>query len=389
MSTLAASSHADTAIPAQSLARGMAGTALLRIEQALNGTGTWAGAHAAVTAAATGPADASPRASLFYGVPALAFVLHAARADGQPRYQAAVTTLEARVERIARQRLTAAAARMASGTAGTFNEHDLVYGLTGIGVALLRTAPASSSLDAVLDYLARLVTTPLILDGDPVPGWWSDRDPDPLVPTPGGHANLGMAHGAAGLLAFLSLAAISGRTVDGQHEAIASLCGWFDTWRQETADGTWWPEWITRADLRAGHPARQGPGRPSWCYGTTGIARALQLAAIADGDTARQAAAEHAMAAGLSVPQLGRITEPGLCHGIAGVYQTAVRATADAVTPHIRRRLPGLAAALACQTRTPAPSSSLLTGSTGIGLTLETALHHPPRSGWDSCLLIT
>jgi hypothetical protein len=372
----------------QSLARGIAGTALLRVEQALNRTGTWAGAHAALTAAADGPADAGPRASLFYGTPALAFVLHAARADGQPRYQAATTALQSRTEEIARQRLAAASARMASGTAGTFNEHDLVYGLTGIGVVLLRTAPASSSLGAVLAYLTRLATTPLILDGDPVPGWWSARDPDPLVPTPGGHANFGMAHGAAGLLAFLSLAAISGRTVEGQYEAIASLSSWFDTWRQETAGGPWWPEWITRAGLRAGRPDRQGPGRPSWCYGSAGITRALQLAAIAAGDTARQAAAEHAMAACLSGPQLARITDPGLCHGAAGIYQTAVRAAADAVTPVIVQVLPGLTARLIRQAGTPPPTASLLTGSAGIALATETVLHQVPCSGWDSCLLI-
>lgn len=38
------------------------------------------------------------------------------------------------------------------------------------------------------------------------------------------------------------------------------------------------------------------PARPSWCYGTPGLARARQLAGLALRDLARQEAAEHALA---------------------------------------------------------------------------------------------
>jgi hypothetical protein len=51
-------------IPPQSLAKGASGNALLRVERALAGTGTWRDAHAAITAAVAGPVDASPRACL-------------------------------------------------------------------------------------------------------------------------------------------------------------------------------------------------------------------------------------------------------------------------------------------------------------------------------------
>lgn len=58
-----------TEAPPQSLARGAAGTALLHIERALAGAGTWADAHTAITRAATSPIDASPAACLLYGRP--------------------------------------------------------------------------------------------------------------------------------------------------------------------------------------------------------------------------------------------------------------------------------------------------------------------------------
>ena len=80
--------------------------------------------------------------------------------------------------------------------------------------------------------------------------------------------------------------------------------------------------------------------RPSWCYGTPGIARAVQLAAIAVGDVDRQRSAEQAIAACLTDPQ--PLTEPGLCHGLAGLYQTAFRAAADATSPAIAAQLPPL-----------------------------------------------
>jgi hypothetical protein len=49
-----------------------------------------------------------------------------------------------------------------------------------------------------------------------------------------------------------------------------------------------------------------------------GIARAQQLAALATNGLRRQAAAGETLAASLTDTQLARITEPGLCHGIAG-----------------------------------------------------------------------
>lgn len=387
----ATTEHDGTAnmLLAQSLAKGTAGAALLHVERAHAGTQTWQAAHTQIRQATAVPIDTAARAALYYGAPAIAFLLDAAGADGHPRYHSAASVLDSHVLRLARQRLETVAARIESGENATFGEYDLFYGLTGIGALLLRRMPGSDVLADVLRYLVRL-TKARREDAEVLPGWWVEHDPDPILPTPGGHANMGMAHGAAGILGLLALAARHGCTVDGQAEAIQYLCDWFDLWRQDSADGPWWPQWITRDDLATGRPSQHGPGLPSWCYGAVGIIRAQQLAGIATGDPARRTAAEQALVACLTDRQLGRITEAGLCHGMAGVYQTTFRAAQDANSPAVGRLLPTLAAALTRHAATVQDDAGLLTGQTGVDLVLETTRHTtPPRSGWDACLLIT
>lgn len=375
---------------AQSLASGTVGAALLAIERALAGGGDWATAHVLITRAAAGPVDAAAHTGLYYGAPAIAFLLHTTTVDGHHRYQAARTLLDRQVRRLTRQRLTAAADRVRQGRSATFTEYDLFYGLVGIGAFLLRHAPGSDELGDLLRHVVRL-TEPRRHDGLLVPGWWVDHDPDPTLPTPGGHANLGMAHGAAGLLALLAHATRQDCHVEGQTDAIGAMCAWFDRCRQDSDHGSWWPQWITRQQLRTGRPAQDGPGKPSWCYGAAGIARAHQLAAIATNDRVRQASAEATLAACLTAARLDRLTDTGICHGYAGLYQTAFRAAADSgnpASPAIVQRLPAVAARLA--DTAPEHGDGFLTGCSGLGLALETVrTGAAPHTRWDTCLLIT
>lgn len=376
---------------AQSLAQGTAGVALLHIERAYLGLGTWASAHAWVRAAAAGEISAADTAGLYVGAPAISFMLHAASTDGADRYAPALMALDSQVVALAHRRVGAALARIDRGELPVFAEYDLLYGLTGIGQLLLRHAPAHDALERILGYLIRL-TEPLHIGGTVLPGWWASHDPDRLLPTPGGHANFGLAHGITGPLALLSLAMLRGIAVDGQVEAIGEICAHLDAWRQDGQHGPWWPQWITRDECRARRASQAGPQRPSWCYGTPGIARAQQIAAVATGDITRQQQVEHALSACLSDPaQLARITDIGLCHGWAGLYQTAWRAAQDALTPAISTRLPHLAESLVRHAETAAhEQQGLLDGAAGLALALHTATHvMPPISGWDSCLLIT
>ncbi len=373
----------------QSLAHGAAGIALLHVERALLGAGSWQDAHAWVTEAARDDISAADNTGLFFGAPALAYVLHTACADGIARYRSALSELDAHVTAITHRRVDAADARIGRRELTCFAEYDLLRGLTGLGAHLLAHAPGNDALGRVLSYLVCL-TQPIRTDIGTVPGWWVFHDPHlaDSAAFPGGHANLGLAHGISGPLALLTHSLRLGITVDGHRDAIAVVCAWLDTWRRDADTGPWWPQWITRDELRTARSNQRGPLRPSWCYGTPGLARTQQLAGIATGDLRRQQMAEHALLGAMSDPvQLGQITDISLCHGWAGLYQTVWRASRDALTPAIGASLPQLADQLI--RAGGEEDGGFLDGDAGAALALGTATRTaPPVSGWDACLLI-
>jgi hypothetical protein len=374
---------------AQSLAQGAAGTALLHIELARSGTGSWQRAHAWICAAASGEVSAGSTSGLFQGLPAVAFMLDAA-ASGASRYARGLADAGRHVTNLAASRAEAAMDRIRSGRPPAFHEYDVLFGLTGLGALLLRRDPAGSAMERVLRYLVAL-TRPLAVDGREVPGWWASHDPHrgQSPDYPGGHLNFGAAHGIAGPLALLGHSLRRGVAVDGQREAVASILAFLDTWRQESHAGPWWPEWITTADHAAGRPSQRHPNRPSWCYGTPGIARAGQVAAIALVDATAQRKYEQAITGCLHDPvQVAKVTQAGLCHGAAGLYMTAMRAARDAATPDISACLPDLANLLLSLTGRPS-SPGFLDGADGTALALHAAAEGPPLSGWDACLLIS
>lgn len=384
----------------QSLANGAAGIALVHIARARAGLAPWRIAHDWLECAAGGQALSGPDSHLFYGAPALAFALHTA-ADQTGHYARALDTLDRHVAAATRRRLAAAHARIDQGRLPALAEFDAIRGLTGLGAYLLRRDPGGDLIRDVVAYLIRL-TEPIDDDGDLLPGWWSDLSPagHRSAEFPGGHANTGMAHGIGGPLALLALATRSGIVVDGHAEAIGRILAWLDRWRHTGDPGPWWPYWVTRAHLRAEPldvPAR-GPSRPSWCYGTAGIARAQQLAALALGDPARHRMAEDALAALTDPGQLAATTDLSLCHGYAGLAHIAAHAARDALTPVPAACLPPLLAnlvppdadprSLAARLLPPGTDAGLLEGAAGIALALHTASTDTPPVGWDAFMLI-
>ena len=372
----------------QSLAGGSAGIALLHIERAVTRPDLRATVHSWLSAATRGDVHAGPDACLFHGAPALAFLTRAA-AEATGGYHRALASLNAATEHITRARLGAAHARIDRAERPRLAEFDLIRGVTGLGAHHLLHSPQHPVTAEVLGYLVRL-TEPL--PGDDLPGWWTDHGPTGQPPTehPGGHGNLGMAHGITGPLALLALALRQGVTVPGHTEAIGRICAWLDTWQQPHPAGPWWPRTVTRTEARTGHTTQPGPAQPSWCYGTPGIARALQLAALATADTARRHTAETALLGCLTDPaQLARIIDPSLCHGAAGLLHTTWRAATDAATGDLAAQLPRLTTLLLDRVTASPLDSELLEGSTGAALALRTAAGTPPQAKWDTCLLLT
>ncbi|WP_322753058.1 lanthionine synthetase C family protein [Frankia sp. Cas3] len=376
----------------QSLTSGAAGIALLHIERAHAGHGTWQQAHSWIRSAVAGHANTTDNTGLYLGAPAITFMLGAAAADDTGHYRGALADVDGHVAAIAHRRADAAMARITTGALPGFREYDVFFGLSGIGALLLRRDPRGSAMERILDYLVAL-SKPHRVDGEVLPGWWVGHDPHRRLSPAyrGGHGNLGMAHGISGPLALLSQAMRRGITVDGQHEAITAICAWLDAWRQDGEAGPWWPEWITLSDLRRGRASQPSPARPSWCYGTPGLARAGQLAGLALGDARRQQTYEQVLVRCLDDSvQLGRIKNGGLCHGWAGVYQTVWRAAHDAATPTLADHLPRLAENLVrCARLGLAAGPGLLDGAAGTALALHSAAHTvAPLSRWDACLLI-
>ncbi|MER7787718.1 lanthionine synthetase C family protein [Streptomyces sp. NPDC097640] len=366
----------------QSLAHGPLGIALLHIERAHRGIGSWQSVHRQL--AATGPLIDNNDANLFLGAPAMAYALHLAAADNN-RYASALHTLDELVAAHTRRRLDAAHARIDQGTQTSFAEYDLLRGLTGLGALLLRRAPASDEMKGVLEYLVRLTEPIPSRGGETLPGWWVWHAPVRLgEPTPGGHANAGLAHGITGPLALLALAKRHGITVNGHDDAMARICRWLDRIRQSDHRGTHWPRWITRTTT-----APTKPTAPSWCYGTPGLVRAQQLAATAQGDVHRKRMAERALLYCLADPhQLDQLTNRGLCHGVAGLMRVVQRVAQDAENPDlITDRLPQLSERFL--SLGPPAETGLLEGTAGAALAFQSAEPDTtPASDWDACLLL-
>ncbi|MEV4813323.1 lanthionine synthetase C family protein [Micromonospora avicenniae] len=352
----------------QSLADGAAGIALLHLE-----TGNRPAAYAALRDATAGGVSISDGASLFYGAPALAFVLATTDHPGLARARAATADGTATVTR---RRLDAAHRRIDQHQQPHYAEYDLIRGLTGLGVVLRRLGD-HDLLRQVLDYLVRL-TEP---QGE-LPGWWCWNGPERRQPPPvGGHANFGMAHGITGPHALLALTLLDGITVAGHTTAVNRINRWLDTWQQHTDGTIWWPQTITLTDLHRATPAQQTPLRPSWCYGTPGIARAQQLTAQALHNTTRQHLAETAFTTCVTDrEQLQRLTDRSLCHGTAGLLATARRIASDALTPIPLNLVNDLHRQA---TPTPNEPEGLLDGKAGADLVTAAT------TAWDACLLLT
>jgi lantibiotic biosynthesis protein len=373
----------------QSLGRGAPGILLRQITLAHTGRGSWAAVQRWAVAMTHHPITGSPQAGLYWGAPAVAYALHSA---GQPAYAAALAALDTHIAALTERRLRQAHHRIDQGRLAELREFDLISGLTGVGVYLLHRHGDGPLLREVLAYLVRL-THPLRHDGELVPGWWTGNGPhdQPSARWPGGHGNLGIAHGIAGPLALLATAIRHRITMTGLGEAIERICSWLDRCQVATDGCSWWPGIISRQEHHEGTIRQPGPQRPSWCYGTPGLVRAQQLAGLAIADPHRQRQAERALATCLSDErQLAELRDASLCHGWAGLVHTVGRVAADATSHGLAAELHHLRGHLMdhLERHGLPEQGGLLEGTTGIRLVLDDPSDAPPAPPWDACLLV-
>ena len=378
----------------QSLAHGAPGIALLHIELAATGIRPFDRAHEWLAVVASKPVTMGASTGGFYGAPAVARALAGATAIRPGTYRSALAPLARQIAADAYARVDTAHSRMDAGELPPMAEFDTIRGLAGRGAYLLHHDPGSAALRAVLRALVRL-THPVMIEGEALPGWWTLTGPTGQVEDefPGGHGNFGLAHGICGPLALLAQALRRGITVDGQREAVQTICLWLDSWRIDTPGGHRWPYMITRDEARTRPNQVRHSGatrRPSWCYGTVGIARALHLAALALDDEARRRSAEDTLISAVTDPaQDALVSDASLCHGYAGLARITARAATDTNGP-AATRLHALTTDLLRRARTqPGPDApGVLEGAAGVGLAVLAAVTEP-ATGWDTCLLIT
>lgn len=309
-------------------------------------------------AAAVAALDGAPAAGLYEG-PAAVLAAAQTCAAGTGRYRGLRARLTAYAE-------VAQAHRLAHPGSG----YDVVNGLTGLGRVLL---DAGADVGPTLDALVRLAVT------ETRPG-----------------ADAGMAHGVAGILAFLAIAAEHERVVPGQQDAMHHIAGWLRDVAGEDTAGPYFPAWAGETPV---------PAKSAWCYGTPGVAVALHRAGTVLGEPAWQRLAVEALRAVTRRPEAEwHLDGPTVCHGYAGLLRALHRvgtATGDpellAAAGRVARRVAAGADETAeflfrhHESGSPVDVAGLVEGAAGVACALLPFAGYDGRgpSSWDRVLLFS
>ncbi|WP_163505325.1 lanthionine synthetase LanC family protein [Fodinicola acaciae] len=276
-------------------------------------------------------------------------------------------------------------------------DFDVIKGTAGVTRYLLHRADPG-----VRAHVRALIrhAQPKKIDGCAVPGWLlpgnaltlSRNDRDEV--TTG--LDLGLAHGIAGSLACLAIAADNGVDEAGLVEAIDTIATWLAGWYGRSATGNW-PMAVRLEEEIAGGPA-DSPDRAAWCYGTPGIAAALHLAAAAVDRPEWSALAATALdKLCANSADLAPVDGTGLCHGWAGLLHIVRLVDNGPVADELASRIvesyddqesfgfryDGT------HGRAPRDIPGLLGGAAGTAAALLAyATGEPPRTGWDKALLL-
>ncbi|MEU1376909.1 lanthionine synthetase C family protein [Streptomyces triculaminicus] len=389
-----------------SLSDGHPGVALLFAELAAHDPAFLRTAHRHLTAAARGTL---PDGGLFNGVTALAFAATASAA-AHADHRAYGTLLQQLDERVVRYCLLLSdhERERRTGSPGSgptaWNVYDVVTGLSGVGRYLLLRGDSAAAGRAARALVS--VCAPVQGVRGPVPGWWAGHSPGTDADAyPEGHLNLGLAHGAPGILAFLALAWRQGCRVDGQRQVMGTIVDWLLDRADSDNAGPYWTYAVAPSDdTPAGTSGTAGlPARTAWCYGSPGIARALWLAGHALGNPSWR---QHGLAALLTALERPAtdwgVHDASLCHGWAGLLQIVTLMARDcpdaglepAVDHLAAQALSAFDAASPFGFRQYLPSGPVsrpgfLEGASGTALALHGyARAAPPRTPWEAALLL-
>lgn len=200
---------------------------------------------------------------------------------------------------------------------------EVISGVSGIGAYAVKNSgdPSMRTLSKEILQLVVALTGNIQIGPYSVPGWYHPRHYQFLEKDkelyPRGNFNIGMAHGVAGILAFLSIATLQGVIIEGQLEAMDRTSKWLLSKVREK-QGRFFYENRIAFEEEVGIPFQKLEETPmdAWCYGTAGVARSLFLFAKA---TKNETVEEEAEKIFCFSSRLGTFSSPTFCHGAAGL----------------------------------------------------------------------
>lgn len=271
---------------------------------------------------------------------------------------------------------------------------DLIYGLVGQGVYALAHPDEVIRRHLLRDVLGHLERS---AEEDAAGICW--RTPHhrlhPLKASgfSQGRLDLGLAHGTAGVVAFLGQ--VAARTGLDVAHLLRRATSWMLSHRRTDGGRSAFAGFLDQGDRSC---------RSAWCYGDPGVAVALYSAGDGLGDTdLLSTAVEVAKLDARRDPAESGVVDAGLCHGAAGLghlFHRLYRATGDAELRDAARswfgrtlamRQPqaatgGFTAYWTVQ-REWRPCAQFLNGSSGVGLALLAA-STAVEPTWDRALLL-
>jgi hypothetical protein len=278
---------------------------------------------------------------------------------------------------------------------------EMLYGLAGYATCDLERMPNRAAA-ANLARLAGLLTC----TAEPIhPGvaWRTTPmllEPEDRADHPAGRFDLGVAHGAAGIMAVLARMCAAIPTSAAVREVLGSAVKGILGQRADGHGGTTVPPFVGYAAI--------GTARTAWCYGDLGVAAALLSAARYTGSADWESAAVSMAraCAARSVTEM-RTLGTGICHGAAGVahlFNRMYQATGDAVLAGAAHRwfhllldlrIPGSGVGGFGAFRSGGDGRTrwwadpgLLDGAAGVGLTLLAATESLEPE-WDRALAVS
>jgi lantibiotic modifying enzyme len=205
--------------------------------------------------------------------------------------------------------------------------HDLVEGVTGLGVYALQRYPRPVAIECVRRVVERLHES--ARHDEHGFYWWTppaEIHEEWRKQYPSGRVDLGVAHGVAGAIALLGGVCGAGTEQAAARPLLEGAVRWLLAHSMATEAGPTFPLWVA-----PGFEPYQA--RCAWCYGDPGIAAALLTAARGAGvpDWEQAAVALACRAAERPASETG-VVNACFCHGAAGLahlYNRIYQATGE------------------------------------------------------------